>query len=315
MALNDSERFKLHPDMQVLVDARRPTPPGQSVGEQRESWNAYAARLSRPHPDTLDVRDTVASNSGLSVPVRIYRPKAAAGLTPCMLYMHGGGYMLGDLDSSDSIAWGFAAETGATVISVDYRLTPEHPWPAGFDDCWTALLWAVAQGPAIGIDPGRLVVGGDSAGGRFAASLSQKAKIEGGPRIRAQAVIYANAGPIPDAGSMVDFATGFGLTAARTTEFGQLLFPDGPWLDDPVAFPVMADDLEGLPPTLVHMAEFDPIRDAGRAYAAKLVLAGNDVTVRTARGMIHGFMRARFTGAQAAAEYKFICDFLASHMT
>lgn len=315
MSENDRRHFALHPDMQVLVDARRPTPPGQSVQGQRESWNAYAARLAQPHPDTLDVRDTTVPGDGLDVPVRIYRPKAAQGLTPCMIYLHGGGYMLGDLDSSDSIAWGFAVETGATVISVDYRLTPEHPWPAGFNDCWAVLVWASEEGAAIGIDPDRLVVGGDSAGGRFTASLSQKAKIEGGPRIRAQALIYANAGPIPDAGSMVDFATGFGLTAARTAEFGKLLFPNGPWLDDPVAFPVLAEELTGLPPTLVHMAEFDPIRDAGRAYAAKLVLAGNDVTVRTARGMIHGFMRARFTGPQAAAEYKFICDFLSSHMT
>ncbi|WP_187972852.1 alpha/beta hydrolase [Aquibium microcysteis] len=314
MAGDDDRRFPLHPDMMVLVNARRPTPPGQSVQAQRESWNAYAARLAEPHPDTLDVTDSTVPGMEGDVPVRIYRPKAAAAVTPCMIYLHGGGYMLGDLDSSDSIAWGFAVETGATVISVDYRLTPEHPWPAGFDDCWSVLVWAAEQGASIGIDPDRLVVGGDSAGGRFAASLCQKAKLAGGPKIRAQAVIYANAGPIPDAGSMVDFATGFGLTAARTTEFGELLFPGGPWLDDPVAFPVLADDLTGLPPTLVHMAEYDPIRDAGRAYAARLVLAGNDVTVRTARGMIHGFMRARFTGAQAAAEFRFICDFLARHM-
>lgn len=94
-----------------------------------------------------------------------------------------------------------------------------------------------------------------------------------------------------------------------------MLFPEGPALDDPIAFPIFAKDLAGLPPTLVHVAEYDPIRDAGRAYAARLVEAGVDVTFREARGMIHGFMRARFTGAQAAKEFKVICDFLAAHMS
>lgn len=311
---NDASRFQIHPDMQVLIDARRPASPDPSVAEQRENWNAYAARLSRPHPDTLDVTERRVPGKDTEVPVRIYRPKAAKEPTGCMIYMHGGGFMLGDLDSSDSIAWGFAAETGATVISVDYRLTPEHPWPAGFDDCYAVLEWAAAAGREIGIDPARLVIGGDSAGGRYAACMSQKARDAGGPKIRAQAIVYGNGGPIENARSMEDFATGFGLTAARTTAFGKMLFPDGAPTGDPVAFPVFAGDLSGLPPTLVHVAEFDPIRDAGRAYAARLIEAGVDVTFREARGMIHGFMRARFTGEQAAREYKAICDFLAEHM-
>ncbi|MBP2561127.1 acetyl esterase [Neorhizobium galegae] len=300
--------------MQVLIDARRPSHPNPTVAEQRENWNAYAARLSRPHPDTLEVTERVVPGKGVEVPVRIYRPKAAQGLTGCMIYMHGGGFMLGDLDSSDSVAWGFAAETGATVISVDYRLTPENRWPAGFDDCCSVLEWAAAAGPEIGIDPDRLTIGGDSAGGRYAACMSLKARDANGPKIRAQVIIYGNGGPIENAGSMLDFGTGFGLTAARTSDFARKLFPEGAPKDDPVAFPIFAADLSRLPPTLVHVAEFDPIRDAGRAYAARLVQAGVDVTFREARGMIHGFMRARFTGAQAAKEYKVICDFLAEHM-
>ncbi len=309
-------QYQLHPDMQVLVDARRPLPPGATLQEQRENWNAYAARLSRPHPVTLEVTDRmVAGSNGLRVGVRIYRHRNASGPAPCMIYFHGGGFMLGDLDSSDSIAWGFAVGTGATVVSVDYRLTPENPWPAGFDDCYAVLTWVAEHGHEIGINPDRIVIGGDSAGGRLSACICQKSRDLNGPRIRAQAVIYGNGGGIDNAQSMIDFAEGYGLTAARSRDFGAKLFPAGEPLDDPHAFPIHARDLTGLPPTLVHVAEFDPIRDAGRAYAAKLVLAGNDVTFREARRMIHGFMRARFTGRQAAEEFKVICRFLAGHLT
>ncbi|MCO5070251.1 MAG: alpha/beta hydrolase [Rhizobiaceae bacterium] len=305
---------QLHPDMQVLVDARTPVSANLTVEEQRDNWNAYAARLNRPHPETLEVTDRHVQGAGHEVQIRIYRPKAASRPTPCMIYMHGGGFMLGDLDSSDSIAWGFAVGMNAIVISVDYRLTPEHPWPAGFDDCYAVLEWAASQGSAIGIDPERIVIGGDSAGGRFSACVSQKSRDMGGPRIRAQAVIYGNAGSIENAGSMTEFAEGYGLTAARSRDFSQKLFPHGAPVDDPHAFPINAKDLSGLPPTLVHVAEYDPIRDAGRAYAARLILAGNDVVFREARGMIHGFMRARFVGTQAAAEFDYICKFLSHHL-
>ncbi|MWB78670.1 alpha/beta hydrolase fold domain-containing protein [Pseudooceanicola sp. 216_PA32_1] len=313
MAANDTVP-KMHPDMQALIDARRPAPPNQTVAQQRENWNAYSGRLNRPAPDTLEITDRTVPGKGHDVPVRIYRPRAAQGLTGCMIYVHGGGFILGDLDSSDSIAWGFAEKTGATVISVDYRLAPEHPWPAGFDDCYAVLEWAAAQGAGIGIDPERITMGGDSAGARFSACVSLMARDRGGPRLRAVAMMYGNGGGIDGAKSMELFAEGYGLTAAGVKKFAEHLFTDGPDLSDPYCFPIHAEDLSNLPPTLVHTAELDPIRDAGRAYAAKLILAGNDVTYREARGMIHGFMRARFTGAQAAAEYQMICDFLAGHM-
>lgn len=307
-------KYVLHPDMQFLIDSRSPLPPNATIEQQRANWNDYARRTNRPHPPSLDVQDMPIPCGDREVVVRVYRHKHGATPTPCVMYMHGGGFMLGDLDSSDSVAWGFAVDTGATVVSVDYRLTPEHPWPGGFDDCYDVLVWLAANGDQIGIDPDRIVIAGDSAGGRFSACVSQKSRDLGGPKIRAQAIIYGNGGPIADAPSMVEFAEGFGLSAARTREFAQKLFPNGAPLDDPHAFPIHAKDVSGLPPTLVHVAEFDPIRDAGRAYAAKLILAGNDVTYREARGMLHGFMRARFTGKQAAAEFAFICRFLADHL-
>lgn len=307
-------KYELHPDMQVMIDARSPVPTDATISQQRDNWNVYASRLSRPHPSGLDVADMPIPCGDRTVRVRVYRHRNATTPAPCVLYLHGGGFMLGDLDSSDSVAWGFAVDAGATVVSVDYRLAPENPWPCGFDDCYDALVWLAGNGGQIGIDPDRIVIAGDSAGGRFCACISQKSRDLGGPRIRAQAIIYGNGGPIENAPSMVEFAEGFGLSAARSKDFAQKLFPNGASLDDPHAFPIHAQDLSGLPPTLVHVAELDPIRDAGRAYASRLVLAGNDVTYREARGMIHGFMRARFTGKQAAAEFAFICRFLTDHL-
>jgi acetyl esterase len=230
------------------------------------------------------------------------------------LYLHGGGFMLGDLDSSDSIAWGYALQTGATVASVDYRLTPEHIWPAAFNDSYGVLSWLHAKGPEHGIAPDRIALAGDSAGGRLTAGLCLKARDLGGLHIVAQALIYASAGAVPSSRSAVDFAEGYGLTAAKYQKFYKALFPDSRYDDDPYAWPIRASDLSNLPPALIHTAEIDPIRDDGRAYAAKLALAGSPVTYREARGMIHGFMRARFFGPAAKAEFGYICAFLRSHL-
>jgi acetyl esterase len=306
-------RPELHPEMQVMLDARNGFPAPETVDEQRRQWRQDAAALSRPHPPQLQVRDVDTPLPHGRVKVRHYRPAGSAPL-PAILYMHGGGFMLGDLDSSDSIAWGFAADTGAAVVSVDYRRSPEHPWPAAFDDCRGVLSYLVDHSDEFGIDPNRVALAGDSAGGRLAAAISLKARDEGRPRIVAQAMIYASAGATPDSRSAVEFAEGYGLTTAKYRKFYAALFPDKTYDADPYAWPVRAEDHSNLPPTLVHTAEIDPIRDDGRAWAAKLALAGSPVTYREARGMIHGFMRARFFGPAAKAEFDSICGFLRSHL-
>jgi acetyl esterase len=228
--------------------------------------------------------------------------------------MHGGGFSKGDLDSSDSNAWGFAAQTSASVVSVDYRLAPEHPYPAAFNDCYGVLTWLAAEGHALAIDGSRLAVVGDSAGGNLAAALCLAARDQEGPRISAQALIYAGVGLDQDTGSYVEHADGPGLTTAATKNYRAMYLPGDQETHDPYARPVMAGDFAGLPPALVHSAEIDPIRDDGRAYAANLALAGTSVAYREAKGMIHGFMRARFTGAAAALEYQVICEFLRDHL-
>lgn len=305
---------ELHPDMRVLFEAEEPSEAGASVAEQRENWTRYTNKLAKPHPTFLNVYDRDVPTPHRQVPVRVYVDERSGPEPGCILYMHGGGFMLGDLDSSDSIAWGFAAETGATTISVDYRLTPEHTWPAAFEDCYGVLCWLAEHGDDLGVDASRIAVAGDSAGGRLAAALALKGRDDGLRCIVAQAMIYASAGAISGTKSREEFAEGFGLTTALHRKYYELLFPDDRFSNDPYAWPIRAENLSDLPPALVHPAECDPIRDDARAYACRLIEAGNSVEFREAKRMIHGFMRARFTGSAAKAEYDHICRFLAFHL-
>ena len=305
----------IHPDMQFLVDVRdKIGPKGETPEDQRRFWTAYAAATNRPPPDDMAIRDDVVETAEHKVPVRIYRPANAPDPAPAVIYMHGGGFMLGDLDSSDSIAWGYADNANCVVVSVDYRLTPENPYPAAFNDCWGVLTWLVENAAALGVNAGRIGLAGDSAGGNLGAALALKARDEGGPPVACVAIIYPGTGLDQDQPSYFEHADGPGLTREGTIKYRDLYLPDDRDTDDPYARPIMAKDFSGLPPFWVHSAEIDPIRDDGRNFAAEIAKAGGDVTYREAKRMIHGFMRARFTGPAAAREYALICDFLKSHL-
>ncbi|HKY93963.1 MAG TPA: alpha/beta hydrolase fold domain-containing protein, partial [Kiloniellales bacterium] len=159
----------LHPEMQFLLAARdQAGDPGSDVAAYRRFWNAYAAATASPRPADMRVFDFAAGQ----VPFRVYQPAGGRGPRGGIVYLHGGGFMLGDLDSSDTTAWGLAQEAGAVVVSVDYRLAPEHPYPAAFEDAWAVLQHVVRHGAALGIDPTRLAVAGDSAGGNLSAALA-----------------------------------------------------------------------------------------------------------------------------------------------
>ena len=325
-----TDNVQMHADMQVLLDAREATnaqhgPRGEGAEDARRWWNVYAAHLAQPNPADMQVHDRTAptAGGGHDVPVRIYQPAAASGANPGpgpgphpgIIYMHGGGFMMGDLDSSDSIAWGLAQETGATVVSVDYRLTPEHPYPAAFNDCYGVLSWLAAGPDDLNVDASRIAVVGDSAGGNLAAALALAARDQQGPQIAAQVLIYGSFGRDQDSGSYVEYAEGLGLTRASTQKYRDLYLSGNLGSTDPYALPLRATSHSGLPPALVHSAEMDPIRDDGRTYAATLALAGNRVTYREAKGMIHGFLRARFSGTAARAEFDAICQFLRTELT
>lgn len=304
----------MHSDMQFLLAARDAAgPPGDTVADYRRFWNAYAAATARPAPADMSIRDQLVPVGGRSVPVRVYRPAGAAGLRPGLVYMHGGGFMLGDLDSSDTTAWGLAEGTGAVTVSIDYRLAPEHPFPAAFEDCWGVLGWLASHGEEIGIDVGRLAVAGDSAGGNMAAVLSIAARDRSGPALRAQALVYPWLGLPFTAASYTENADGPGLTLTSMKKFDAAYMARETDHADPLARPIIAESLACLPPALVHTAELDPIRDDGRVYAARLAQAGTQVVFREAKGMIHGFLRARFGGPTAAAEFAVVAEFLRKH--
>lgn len=306
----------VHPDMDCLAAARAPAGMfGSSIEEQRKAWTYYTNNLNQPPPASMNVWDEVVPDAGHDVLVRLYRPSdAPAAGAPALVYIHGGGFMKGDLDSSDSVAWGFAEQAGAVVVSVDYRLTPEHPYPAAFNDCWNTLVWLHENAARLGVDTARIGLAGDSAGGNLSAAVALKARGQGGPRIACAAIIYPGTGLNQDYPSYLEFSEGTGLTLAGTKAYRDMYLPGMQDTDDPYARPIMAKDLSGLPPFWVHSAQIDPIRDDGREFAAKLAQAGVNVTYREAKGMIHGFMRARFKGEAARAEYDLICNFLKEHL-
>lgn len=305
------DSIDLHPEMQILIDAKAGLPPAETVEEMRAGWNAYAARMRRPYPAGMAVADRRVEGKGGAIPVRIYRPAAAAAAAPCILYFHGGGFMKGDLDSSDTVAWGLAEETGAAVVSVDYRLAPENRYPAAFDDCYSVLSHVAANPADYGADPARLAVCGDSAGGNLAAAVSLAARDRNGPAIVAQCLIYPCLTDVLEDGSYRQHAVTPGLTAgAMKSYWAWYLGDDATPSDDPYAVPLKAERLASLPTAYVHVAEIDPLFDDGRSYAGRLEDAGVPTEYRCANGMLHGFLRARLLGPDSAAEFGSICDFL-----
>ena len=185
--------FDIHPDMAELVAAKLAVPQSAEANSSRVAWNEYGARLQQPYPSGMVVDDTtfdVAGTTGRKIALRIYRPSNAPQPSPCVLYIHGGGFVKGSLESGDAIAWGIADQIGVVVVSVDYRLAPEHPYPAAVEDCYATAKYISARGPALGVDATRLAVWGDSAGGNLAAALCLMARDRREPRIVAQALNY-----------------------------------------------------------------------------------------------------------------------------
>ncbi len=241
--------------------------------------------------------------------VRIYTPVAtSSNVLSGLVFFHGGGFVLGDLDTHDGLCRVLSNESGFRVVSVDYRLAPEYPFPAAVDDCFATTKWVAANAGALGIDAQRLAVGGDSAGGNLAAVVSQLARA-GGPPIAFQLLIYpvAQLGA-PDTPSMRENAKGYFLEKEGMDWFTRLYAPDKDHRSDPRLSPLRCKDLSGLPPAYLVTAGFDPLRDEGRDYAEALDKAGVPVTYVNYPGMVHGFFsmrsfipKARETVAAAAA--------------
>jgi acetyl esterase len=229
--------------------------------------------------------DTAIPGPGGPIPVRIYRPDIRIGT---LVYFHGGGWVLGNIKTADAVCATLAHRAGATVISVDYRLAPEHRFPAAVEDAWAATTWAHDRRAELG-SAGRLAVGGDSAGGNLSAVVARHARDQG-IEVALQLLVYPVTDADLDTGSYRDNASGYWLTRDGMAWFWDQYVPDGDRFH-PDASPLRADDLSGVAPALVITAEFDPLRDEGEAYAERLAQAGVDVTLRRYDGLVHGFFR------------------------
>jgi acetyl esterase len=275
----------LHPQAQALLEVFESF--GDPPIETSTPEAVRALRNSRLRPPTVSLEEIRDVDAG-GVATRLYRPSADTGLG-LLVYFHGGGWVLGSLDTHDNLARALASESGCAVLSVDYRLAPEHPFPAGLEDAFTAAAWACGNAAALGCDAGRLAIGGDSAGANLAAVVTQAGTLP----YRFQLLVY----PVTDVrggtASYEEHKAGPWLTEAGMNWFlDHYLSGDDGADDDPRVSPLLADDdaLANSPPTLVITAELDPLRDEGEAYAARLRTLGVGAATTRYDGMFHGFV-------------------------
>ncbi|MFO1081668.1 MAG: alpha/beta hydrolase [Reyranellaceae bacterium] len=285
----------LDPESQRLIDlmaaADRPAWHTLSPSAARELYLSLRPGAQGPRPSEVEVVDRTIPGPAGPLPIRCYRPHAAGNaVLPALVYAHGGGWVFGNLDSHDVLCARLALEAGIAVVAIDYRLAPEARFPGAFDDVIAGLQWVAANGAALGIDPQRLAIGGDSAGGNLAAAVSLWARDHGGPRLRLQVLAY----PVTDAVARTEsyrlYADGYGLNAAAMEWFFDHYAPDRPQRADWRVSPLRAGSLAGLAPALVITAGYDPLRDEGRAYAFRLQQEGTLTDLVEFGGMLHGFL-------------------------
>jgi acetyl esterase/lipase len=249
------------------------------------------------------------------IPARHYRP-AAAKPTPLLVFYHGGGWTIGDLDTHDALCRLTCRDADIHVLSVDYRLAPEHPAPAAVDDAYAAFKWACEHAEELGAIPDKIVVGGDSAGGNLAAVVSQLARDDQGGKPVLQWLIYPRTDFTAKTRSLSLFAEGFLLTKANIDWF-EAQYLDGSGIEptDPRISPLLADSLAGLPPALIATAGFDPLRDEGDCYAAALHEAGTPVDRRSMRSLTHGFANLFPLGGGSALATTELISALRAHLS
>jgi acetyl esterase len=286
----------LDPESQRLIDlmaaANRPAWNTLSPEAARELYLSLRPGAQGPRPAEVEVVDRTIAGPAGDLPVRIYRPVsvAADAKLPGLVYAHGGGWVFGNLDSHDVLCAQLALEAGIAVFAVDYRLAPEARFPGAFDDMVAGLKWVAANGPSVGIDPAKLAIGGDSAGGNLAAAVSIWARDNRGPRLRLQLLAYPVTDAVARAESYRRYEDGYGLNAAAMEWFFDHYTPDKGSRGDWRVSPLRAGSLAGLAPALVITAGFDPLRDEGRAYAFRLQQEGTVADLMEFGGMLHGFL-------------------------
>jgi acetyl esterase len=303
----------LDPQLQAMRDQRERdhVPPlyDMSLTEARAA-DLASIRAGGGDPEPVgDVTDLTIPGPGGELPLRLYRPEGQRPL-PVLLYFFGGGWVLGTIDTADGVSRSLANATGALVAVVGYRLAPEHPFPAAADDCYAALCWVAEHAAGIGADPARIAVGGDSAGGNLAAGVALRAR-DTGPALAGQLLVYPNTDQLADDESMRTADDPFLFNRHSVAWYRQHYLAGPGDAADPLASPLRAGSLAGLPPALVITAEYDPLRDQGAAYARRLAGAGVPAELSCYPGMAHGFFTmagtvdaSRAAIAQAAAHLR-----------
>jgi acetyl esterase len=253
----------------------------------------------RPLPADVALADLSIPGPAGAIRARSYRPANASADGTTIVFYHGGGWVIGDLETHNSLAAEIAHLTGFNTIAVDYRLAPETPWPGAVHDALAAARWVAGSPAALGFKVSRLIFAGDSAGGNLSAIAARTLRKE--TPVAAQWLIYPGVDMTNAEGSMQEFAEGYLLTAAGMAWFGEQYRAD---VNHPDASPILSDDWADLPPALVFTCGLDPLRDQGRAYAGKLIAAGNRVIFREAAGQVHGSaqLRGAIPSAQADLE-------------
>jgi acetyl esterase len=301
----------LDPTIAALLELSKGQPSVEEipVDQARAAMEARVAPLKALAPNVGEVADRVIDGPGGALRVRLYTPEGE-GPFPVVVYLHGGGWVLCSLETHDNVCRHLCAGANAIVASVDYRLAPEHRFPAAIDDSFAALRWAANHAGSFGGDPARIVVAGDSAGGNLAAAAALRARDEGGPALAGQLLIYPVTDYPADAmASYTENGEGYGLTRAAMEHYWGQYLGDAP-LDSPYAAPLRAKDLSGLPAAFVITAEYDVLRDEGEAYAGALQAAGVEVQAVRYPGMNHGFFSLAGMVAGGTQAMRDACDWL-----
>ncbi len=281
----------LHPQVEELLSIL-----AEAGGEPLEELPIAVARTGHWAAPFIGTPEDVASVSHrfitgptADLPVRIYTPQGQ-GPFPALVYFHGSAWCVANIERADVPHRALANRTGCVVVAVNYQKAPEHPFPTPLDDAYASTVWVVENAAALNIDPSRVGVGGDSAGGNLAAAVCLRARDESGPTLRFQLLVYPAVDARADFGSIVENSEGYLLTSATMRWAWDQYLPNQQDRDNPYACPLRADSLADLPAAIVLTAEFDPLRDEGEAYADRLAAAGVPTTLRRYDGMIHGFL-------------------------
>ncbi|MFC5696579.1 alpha/beta hydrolase [Pseudomonas sp. GCM10022186] len=268
-------------------------------------YRQFSDNLMPPMPGErlFEVRNLKVAGAGGELDARLYRPQDSDSL-PLLVFFHGGGFVIGNLDTHDNLCRSLARLCGAVVVSVAYRLAPENRFPAAPHDCYRATCDLVERAGELGYDASRLALAGDSAGANLAIAVSRLAQIRKGPRIAYQCLFYPATDARCDSASQREFAEGYFLTRVQMQWFWNQYLQRPEQGDEALASPLRAEDLAGLPPTSLFSAEYDPLRDEGEAFAERLQAAGVPTRLQRCGGMIHGFvsMAAFVQRAQQALE-------------